>query len=39
MVVLYLVMVEVAKRGFYRWYGGSEQTGGARRPVARLAGA
>jgi Mg2+-importing ATPase len=39
MVVLYLVMVEVAKRGFYRWYGGSEQTGGARRSVARLAGA
>ena len=26
MVAIYLVMVEVAKRGFYRWYRGSHKT-------------
>jgi len=39
MVVIYLVMVEVAKRGFYRWYKGSHKTRKAKGSVARLAGA
>ncbi len=38
MVVLYLVMVEVAKRAFYRRNGASEQTGRELRSVARPAG-
>ena len=31
MVVVYLVIVEVAKQGFYRWYGASDQTGRAKK--------
>jgi Mg2+-importing ATPase len=39
MVLIYLVMVEVAKRGFYRWYKGSHKTRKAKGSVARLTGA
>ena len=39
MVVIYLVMVEVAKRGFYRWYKGSHKTRKAKGSVAKLVGA
>jgi Mg2+-importing ATPase len=35
MVVVYLVMVEVAKQGFYRWYGASDQTGRAKGSVVK----
>ena len=35
MVVVYLVIVEVAKQGFYRWYGASDQTGRAKGSVAK----
>jgi Mg2+-importing ATPase len=36
MVAIYLVMVEVAKRGFYRWYGVSDQTRRAKGSVAKF---
>ena len=36
MVVIYLVMVEVAKQGFYRWYGVSDQTRRAKGSVAKF---
>lgn len=36
MVAIYLVMVEVAKQGFYRWYGASDQTRSAKGSVAKF---
>jgi Mg2+-importing ATPase len=38
MVLVYLLMVEVAKRAFYRWHGASERVGGALRSDATPAG-
>lgn len=36
MVVVYLVMVEAAKQGFYRWHGVSDQTRRAKGSVAKF---
>jgi Mg2+-importing ATPase len=35
MVIVYLFVVELAKQGFYRWYGASDQTGRAKGSVAK----
>jgi Mg2+-importing ATPase len=36
MVMIYLSMVEFAKKGFFRWYTSSERTGRAMGSVARF---